>query len=258
MTIYQHPHLSSSEKRLLANFKNPSFFENLFALKKWRRFYLSSFKRSVRTFSERHSHISFRGHIDLPPEFVYRPEMSLPRGSQIDGQYFSSGYDMALEDLPGEIKSLILSFRGIVQNYFACETNASSAQLWRNVHVPPAIAQAQEEVFADAFHQDLVVDQYNLQLFILLQDTTEQDGPFEYLDGEVQVAEMDYYRKRNRKLPLSTSQKLVGKRGDYLLFNTGLTLHRAGVPAENHQRDIMSIAFFPTYTKIGKPLSALR
>jgi hypothetical protein len=93
-------------------------------------------------------------------------------------------------------------------------------------------------VFSDAFHQDLVVDQYNMQLFILLQDTTESDGPFEYLDADVQAREMDFYRKRNRKAPLTKSRKLVGKRGDYLLFTTGLTLHRAGIPDKNCHRDI--------------------
>ncbi len=257
MTNYQYPHLNASERGLLAKFKDSRFLEKLFAWKKWRRFYLSSFKRSLRTFSEHHSHISFKGHVDLPPDFAFRPEIAAPRGSEVNGQYFSCGYDMPLEDLPTEIRTLILSFRGIIQSYFACETNASSAQLWRNIHVPQAIAQARQEVFADAFHQDLVVDQYNMQLFILLQETTEQDGPFEYLDGEVQVTEMDYYRKRDRKVPLSRSEKLVGKRGDYLLFTTGLTLHRAGVPAEDHQRDIMSIAFFPSYTNIGKPLATL-
>ncbi|MES2510102.1 MAG: hypothetical protein V4625_09240 [Pseudomonadota bacterium] len=258
MKNYQHPHLSGSEKRLLSRFGNSTFLESLLAFKKWRPFYLSSFKRSVRTFTEQHAHFSFKGHIDLPPDFVYRPEMAAPRGREVNGQYFSTGYDMNIQDLPEEIRRLTFSFRGIVENYFAAEANACNAQLWRNIHVPPAIAQANEEVFADAFHQDLVIDQYNLQLFILLQDTTAQDGPFEYLDGAVQRNEMDYYRKRDRKVPLSTSQKLVGKRGDYLLFTTGLTLHKAGVPDENHQRDIMSIAFFPTYTNIGKPLSALQ
>ena len=240
---------------MLKTFGNSSALEKLFAAKKWRAYYWSAFKRAVRTYSERHSHISFKGHIDLPPEFGYQDEKSLPRGNQVDGKYFSRGYEVALPDLPQEIRSLILSFRGILQSYFACEAYASKAQFWRNVHVPPAIAEAGAEVFADAFHQDLVVDQYNLQLFILLHDTTEKDGPFEYLDGAVQVHEMDYYRKRNRKVPLSSSKRLVGKRGDYLLFTTGLTLHKAGIPEENHQRDIMSIAFFPAYTNIGQPLS---
>ena len=123
--------------------------------------------------------------------------------------------------------------------------------------MPSDIAMAGEEVFSDAFHQDLVFDQYNIQLFILLHDTTEKDGPFEYLDGALQASEMEYYIKRNRKIPLSKSEKLVGKRGDYMLFTTGLTLHKAGIPSENLHRDIMSIAFFPAYTKIGKPISEL-
>lgn len=257
MTNYQHPHLSISEREILRAFRNSSFLEKLFAIRKWRKYYLSSLKRAFRTFSERHSHITFKGHIDLPPEFNYRHEVSVPRGDLIDGHSYSSGYEVELADLPKEIRDLVKSFRCIVESYFACATNVSKAQFWRNTHVPPAIAEARAEVFADAFHQDLVVDQYNLQLFILLQDTTDRDGPFEYLDGAVQAGEMDYYRKRDRKVPFSKSEKLVGRRGDYLLFTTGLTLHKAGIPAENRHRDIMSIAFFPAYTNIGKPISEL-
>jgi len=257
MTNYQHPHLSESERGLLKVFRNSSLLEKLFALRKWRKYYLSSLKRSVRAFSERHSHISLKGHIDLPPEFNYREEIALPRGAQINGQFYSNGYEIEVAELPKEIRELVLSFRCIVENYFACETNVNKAQFWRNLHVPSEIAEKGAEVFSDAFHQDLVFDQYNMQLFILLQDTTEKDGPFEYLDSEIQANEMQYYIKRNRKAPLSRSEKLTGKRGDYMLFTTGLTLHKAGIPSANHQRDIMSIAFFPSYTKIGRPISEL-
>jgi hypothetical protein len=257
MTNYQYPHLSNSERRILKAFKNCPFLERLFAIRKWKKYYFASLKRSVRAFSESHSHISFKGHIDLPPEFNYKEEISVPRGNRINGQYYSSGYEAELVDLPKEIRDLVLSFRDIVQSYFACETNVSKAQFWRNLHVPTDIAEAGEEVFSDAFHQDLVFDQYNIQLFILLHDVTEKDGPFEYLDGAGQVNEMKYYIKRNRKVPLSKSEKLVGKRGDYLLFTTGLTLHKAGIPSRDRHRDIMSIAFFPSYTNIGRPISEL-
>jgi hypothetical protein len=152
MSNYQYPHLSHSEKEMLKTFGNSSVLEKLFAIKKWRAYYLSAFKRAVRTYSERHSHISFKGHIDLPPEFAYQEEKSVPRGNQVYGKYFSRGYEMALAELPQEIRSLILSFRGILQSYFACEAYANKAQFWRNLHVPPAIAEEGAEVFADAFH----------------------------------------------------------------------------------------------------------
>jgi hypothetical protein len=255
MTSYQHPHLSDSESRVLKALKNAPLIERLFALRKWRKYYLSSLRRSMRTFSERHSHISLKGHIELPNTFNFREEIAKPRGNEINGRYYSSGYETEFSELPVAIRDLVCSVRGIVQNYFASETNVNNAQLWRNIHIPTHVAAQFGEVFAEAFHQDLVFDQYNMQLFILLHDTTEKDGPFEYLDGSVQIAEMDHYIRRDRKVPVSRSQKLTGKRGDYLLFSTGLTLHKAGIPSENHHRDIMSIAFFPSYTGIGRPIT---
>jgi hypothetical protein len=257
MVNYQQSHLSVKEEGVLKTFGNSRFLERVLALRNWRKYYLSSFKRSLRAFSELHSHISFKGHIDLPPDFCFDMERSKPRGAKIDGQYYSRDYEEEVANLPKEVVSLIVSLRDIVQSYFACEANFNKAQIWRNLHVPSEIAVLSGEVFSDAFHQDLVVDQYNMQLFILLQDTTESDGPFEYLDADVQAREMDFYRKRNRKAPLTKSRKLVGKRGDYLLFTTGLTLHRAGIPDKNCHRDIMSVAFFPAYTNIGRPMSEL-
>lgn len=45
--------------------------------------------------------------------------------------------------------------------------------------------------------------------------------------------------------------KLTGVRGDALLFSTGSTPHRAGIPAHGNYRDIFSISVFPVYTGIG-------
>ena len=45
--------------------------------------------------------------------------------------------------------------------------------------------------------------------------------------------------------------KLTGIRGDGMLFSTGATPHRAGVPKFGNKRDIFSVAFFPIYTDIG-------
>lgn len=62
---------------------------------------------------------------------------------------------------------------------------------------------------------------------------------------------------RNNKDLNLIARKLTGKRGDTLLFSTGSTPHRAGIPAEGRHRDIFSIAFFPAYTNIGQSSIAL-
>lgn len=257
MSKYQYPHSSPREKVFLAKMGKHYFWEWLFAIKKLRKFYIASFKRALRILTEKYSHIEFHGHMNLPDGFKYSEEFALPRGNEIDGHYYSSGYGLEFSELPPDIQQLVFSFYNILESYFACEVNVNQPQLWRNKHIPEAISGLEGEVFSDAFHQDLVVDQYNIQLFILLHDTTESHGPFEYLDGKSQGKEMDYYRKRNRKIPKSSSVKLVGKRGDYMLFSTGMTLHKAGIPEEGNIRDIFSIGFFPAYTNIGTPMTEL-
>lgn len=257
MSKYQYPHSSIKEKKILDKLGTPALLEWIFAMKKWRKYLTSSFVRALRTFSERYTHISFKGHIDLPTKFIFDKDRSTPRGNSIDGIFYSSSYALEFYELPGEIKDLILSFRTILENYFACDVNVATSTCWRNKHIPQDILDREGELISNAFHQDLVFDQYNLQLFILLQDTELKHGPFEYLEPATQAKEMKYYKKRNRKTALSNSTKLTGKRGDYMLFTTGMTLHKAGVPDVNQYRDIFSIAFFPSYSNIGTPISKL-
>ncbi len=255
MFKYQYPHLSTTEKSILKKTGNSKWIEFLFSLRKWKKYYLSTIKRALRGISERYNNIAFVGHLNIADDFIFDEKLAIPRGNSVEGHYFSKSYEKDLLELPSDVQKLILSFRSILESYFSCEVNVNKANIWRNYHVPEDIANKNNEVFADAFHQDLVHDQYNIQLFILLQDTDEKHGPFEYLDGAASARDIKYYRKRNRKKPISTSTKLIGKRGDYLLFTTGFTLHRAGIPMEGFHRDIFSIAFFPSYTNIGTPIS---
>jgi hypothetical protein len=257
MRKYQNPQLSGSERKLLKIVGGSDLLEALFAIRKWKRFYLSALKRAWRSFFDNYSHIAFLGYKQLPSSFVFDENQAVPRGNQVNGKCFSMSYEKKFIDLPVEVQDLVLSFKDIVENYFSCEANINNASIWRNYHVPEEVSSLESEVFADAFHQDLVFDQYNIQLFIMLEDITEEQGPFEFLDKRVSATEMKFYKKRNKKEPLNESKKLIGKRGNYLLFTTGMTLHRAGIPHQGRTRDMFSIAFFPCYTNIGTPISEL-
>ncbi len=257
MLKYQYPLLSESQKKILKIVRNSPFIETLFAIRPLKRYYISAIKRGIRSIAEKHNDIAFPGHIELPKDFKFDEKQAVPRGNQVDGATFSKVYQKDFLELPTDIQDLVLSFKGIVENYFACDANLNRANIWRNFHIPANIVDSEREVFSDTFHQDLVYDQYNIQLFILLQDTDEEHGPFEYLNGDITSDDMRFYRKRNRKKARKESIKLTGIRGDFMLFTTGFTLHRAGIPKEGFHRDIFSIAFFPSYTKIGTPISEL-
>ncbi len=254
---FQYPHSTPGEKRALALLGGSRLIEFLFAARKWRAFYLAALKRSIRSFSGRFSHIEFRGRVDIPDGFSFDESRGEPRGIPVKGKHFSLGYDITFECLPDDVRRQILAFRSILECFFASEVNVGNPYLWRNSHVPLGDYSANEEVFADAFHQDLVFDQFNAQIFFLLQETNEEHGPFEHLQSDVQRREMHFYRKRDRKAPLTASSKLIGRRGDYCLISTGTTLHRANNPDQGKFRDIMSIPFFPAYTGIGRPMKSL-
>lgn len=257
MQKYQHPPLSDSQKKILKKVGNSAFIETLFALRVWKRYYFSAIKRGIRAIAEKHNNIAFSGHLELPKDFKFDEKQAVPRGNQVDGVAFSQSYAKNFLELPTDIQDLILSFKGIVENYFECDANLNQANIWRNFHIPASISDGDIEIFSNAFHQDLVFDQYNVQLFILLHDTDEEHGPFEYVNGDSTSEDMNFYRKRNRTKAQNESIKLTGKRGDFMLFTTGFTLHRAGIPHKGFHRDIFSIAFFPSYTKIGTPISEL-
>ncbi|MBW0434115.1 hypothetical protein HGB47_10860 [Leptospira yasudae] len=228
------------------------------AFKIW-RYYLFCFrqalKRAYRLMGDRYTHFSMYDHIDLGT-FKYDEKLQKPRGKDVNGEYFSYGYQLDFKEMPESIQNYVIKILPVVEMYLGSKCLISKPNLWKNLHIPTQYFG--KDIFSECFHQDLVIDQYNMQLFILLHDTDETQGPFEYLDYEIQSKDMDYFHKRNRVIPKSTSHRLTGKRGDSLLFSTGSTLHRAGNPEKGKTRDILSIAFFPEYTGIGQRLESLR
>ncbi|MDC1382752.1 hypothetical protein N8500_04640 [Candidatus Puniceispirillum sp.] len=248
---FQYPLLSDREKARSDFFGRSSIFEFLLARKKWCFYYLALVKRALRGLNDRFGHLRFEGHVKLDKDFKFETARAKPRGACVDGVYFSSSYELDFEELPLTARAQVLAVTSILRVYFADNVNIDKISLWRNEHVPVDVAERTVEVFADSFHQDLVIDQYNAQLFILLHDTADEHGPFEFLNGYKQIDHMPYYKKRNKRIPVCETQKLIGKRGDFLLFSTGSTLHRATIPSIGKSRDILSIAFFPRYTGIG-------
>ena len=228
------------------------------SLRTKRVLYMAAIKRSVRLYNDKFNHIIIKGNIKLPDDFLYEHDIALPRGKSVEDKYFSSGYEKEFNQLPKEILDLIKSFRSTIEIFFADDINVRKPFFWKNWHIPQDIYGGSNEIFSDAFHQDIVFDQYNMQLFILLHDVTEDHGPFEYLDKNEQIKEFEYYRNRDKRIPKTFSNKLVGKRGDFLLFSTGTTLHRASNPSFGYERDIMSIAFFPKYTGSGTPIDQIQ
>ena len=167
-----------------------------------------------------------------------------------NGRYYSQYNTFPVEEFPLSIKRAIRNYDSVLRMFLGDGYMINEGTVWRNHSIPAEFRDT--ELFSQHWHYDKVVDFRNIQLFVLLSDVTDDDGPFEYVTNPDERNILpSVFNRDNKDLALKTS-KLIGKRGDTLLFSTGSTPHRAGIPAEGRHRDIFSVAFFPAYTKIGR------
>lgn len=214
------------------------------------------FSHASRIFSKRFFTLAVPGHIDLDDSFAFDQSRAKDRGAKApDGKFYSRYYNLSWEELPLGIKQALKQYDSVIRMYLGDDYLINDGLIWRN-HSIPAEFRA-NELFSQHWHYDKVVDFRNIQLFVLLHDVTEADGPFEYVAEPDEHNLMPSVMKRtNMDVGVKTG-KFLGKRGDSFLFSTGSTPHRAGVPAEGGHRDMFSIALFPAYTGIGNSSKTL-
>lgn len=209
------------------------------------------FRHACRVFKIRLPLLAIKSHINLPDKFLFEEKIAAPRGRKApDGKYYSSSYEMGWEDIPPEIKNKIQEFDSVIRLYFGGDYLVFNATVWRNAGIPDNFRNL--DIYSQVWHYDHVVDYKNLQLFVLMTDTTEKHGPLEYVENASETLVNETVEARSgAELPGAKVKKFTGSRGDALLFATGSTPHRAGIPAFGCQRDMFSIAFFPNYTGLG-------
>lgn len=213
-------------------------------------------RHSVSIFRKRFPSIAVTGKIVLPSDFVLDEATAKPRGYQApDGAYYSKVNQLSFEQLPRAVVESIRNYDSILRLYLGDGYLINDANIWRNYSIPVEIKN--QELISNHWHYDKVVDFRNIQLFVLLGDVSEDDGPLEFLINPNEYRLMPSVLNRSNADLNINSKKLTGKRGDTFLFSTGSTPHRAGIPKDGHFRDIFSVAFFPAYTKIGKPAQLL-
>ncbi len=195
--------------------------------------------------------LAVHGHVELSNAFHFDEKKAVNRGKAApDGKYYSKYYHLKWDELPTEIKQAVKNYDTILKQFLGDDYLINDAQIWRNTAIPEKYMKT--ELFSQNWHYDKVIDYRNIQLFILLHDTTEKDGPFEYVVEPDEYKLMPEVSSRSEQNLNVVTKKLLGKRGDTFLFSTGSTPHRAGIPDKGRHRDIFSIAFFPQYTSIGE------
>lgn len=202
-------------------------------------------------FRMRFIQLAVNTHVALPDDFVFDEAKAASRGRKApDGKHYSAAYELGWDALPLAIKREIRKFDSVIRLYFGGDYLIHTANVWRNIGIPDQYREL--DIYSQVWHYDHVVDYRNIQLFVLLSDTTEHHGPFEYVGNASQTQPNgDVVARNGAELPDAQVVRLIGKRGDGLLFSTGSTPHRAGIPLQGNHRDMFSIAFFPVYTGLG-------
>jgi hypothetical protein len=136
----------------------------------------------------------------------------------------------------------------LIEACYRTHFRLTNVSYWRNYHVPPAISRAREVGYSNYWHHDgHAVD--TLKLFIVMSDVTEQDGPFHVLPKEDsrRIVRRSFNRKEmghgGPEIDALQPFRLIGPAGTSALCNTTLCLHRAGIPAPGHQRDLLQFQF---------------
>jgi hypothetical protein len=208
--------------------------------------YFSNFYASRRPLSK-------RGHISLPEELGLDQKKLSPRGKSFDGVYYSFIHQMDHQNLPLAILELVQNHWGDISKSLGFdEIVMRQADFYRTVAVPETIAAANSEVFANAWHRD-TTGIPNIQIFILLQETSSDMGPLQYVPAEIHTDTRNNFpnlyntkfRNVNSRLPEGNYLEFTGSRGDYLLLNTSCQLHRATISTSDRNRDMISLVFEP-------------
>ena len=114
------------------------------------------------------------------------------------------------------------------------------------------------EVYSDFWHND--TSPYSmLGIFLLLKDTSDLNGPMKVLDmhDTKKLVRLGYVREKNIEMSnLIEGQKskshFTGKAGTILICRITSCLHRASIPAEGYDREMMIMHTYPTLGKTIK------
>lgn len=220
--------------------------------------YFSNFYASRRPLSK-------RGHVTLPDKLGLISDKLSPRGKSFNGVYYSFIHQVDHQDLPLAILELAQNHWGDISKSLGFDDIVMrQADFYRTVAVPKSIEAENSEVFANAWHRD-TTGIPNIQIFILLQETSSEMGPLQYVPAELHKDTRSKFpnlyktkfRNINMRLPVENYLEFTGSRGDYLLLNTSCQLHRATISTSDRNRDMISLVFEPKKLCEEAPITQL-
>lgn len=191
------------------------------------------------------------GNIDLDSEIYFDTNKSESRGNlnYLEDQKISESYfvdkNLFFDKI---IKQNLNSIKAYLGNGFVTER----VLFFRNYKISQNLKT--HDIYSNIWHQDSHDGFKLLKIFVLLDDVTINDGPFVFLDRKTTIKNFNKLRERwsfeNLKelKEYENEIKFVGKRGDYIVINTALCMHRASIPS--NFRDMAQITIKPRWRPI--------
>jgi len=172
--------------------------------------------------------------------------------SEHEGQVFSRHIKRPIQLLPELENLLIDDVTNIIKGYYGRNFQIKQVVCYRNYHVPSEIS-SQFEMFADHWHCDRR-NTSEMKLFVCLSDVTEDDGPFhvQSMEQTKYLMNAGFGTRENYDLPEEVLEdtkyvkKAIGSSGSAYFGNANRCMHKAGIPAIGHVRDIANFVFVPS------------
>ncbi|MCE3233084.1 MAG: hypothetical protein K0R98_1341 [Rickettsiaceae bacterium] len=201
--------------------------------------------------------------IDDPEHCIFRDDYGRATDKE-NGKYYTI-LASSVESLPSAKKLFTEELHSFLRQYYQSEYSLHSIYVWRTKHISEAHLQSiyPNQPYSILWHVDgHPID--TLKMFMVLSDVEEADGPLHYLTEQrtEELRNNGYFSRfkygvsREEIENPKYLRKLVGPSGTTGFCNTTKCLHRAGVPAEGRQRDILQFRFQASTTPFEFPKSS--
>ena len=155
---------------------------------------------------------------------------------------------------PDYILPVINDNKKAIQDYLGTNFKIKHSYYNRTYNIPDYLETY--DVYSNIWHLDSHDGFKLLKIFVLLHDTSDDDGPFYFLERKDTIKYWNKLKDRysgfkqnieNKIMKFDEEKKFTGKKGDYLIINTSTCMHRASIP-KNH-RDMVQILIYPEWNR---------
>lgn len=211
-------------------------------------------KACTRSFANARPFLAEKSYFPLEDWIRYDRNKESPR-SNTKEYIYSYGYEEHATAYSDMIRIINRCHQQEMEKILGPRYRVNNVRFWRNLYIPAELQS--RDIYSNVFHQDIVCDQCCIQYLINLHNVSDCDGPFEWVNKRDHRVAHKAFKDRKKSapsLPGLRVEKLTGPRGSSVLINAAYHYHRDGIPAQKSERTIMSIAFFPEWTRIGSPI----